>query len=152
MKQRLTIEAQHVEETDHLIRTLHGKTFAEPISSIGSLFDTTIIRTGNDTASHLFRHFEKIEVEREINITLEEYKLPEHWACALFYGDYSGLDDDDQRALEDWLAEHPHIAETPADMTDEGEFLRYHDARAYGVLACMCATYHFPVIEKDAQP
>ena len=80
----------------------------------------------------------------------ETYILPEHWACALFYGDDTGLDDDDQAALDAWVKDHHHLGD-PLDMTNEGSFWRFHDARPYGVLACNCADYVFPVILERAQ-
>jgi hypothetical protein len=76
---------------------------------------------------------------------LETYILPAHWAPALVNGDYSGLFDDDDIAIDSWFAAtFPHGA-LCVDVSDSGEdFRRYHDASAYA-LACNCAEYTFDV-------
>lgn len=33
--------------------------------------------------------------------------LAEHWACAIEYGDYTGLDDDEAQELDAWLTDYP---------------------------------------------
>lgn len=35
--------------------------------------------------------------------TIKTETLPVYWACALMYGDYSGLTDNDEVQLNDWL-------------------------------------------------
>lgn len=33
--------------------------------------------------------------------------LAEHWVCPIEYGDYTGLEDCEIRALEEWLSDYP---------------------------------------------
>jgi len=69
-----------------------------------------------------------------------EYTLPAFWASALINGDYTGLSDEDEKALTAWLeAEKPGWCVT---CSDEEFFTRYHDA-SYFVLACNCLTFTF---------
>lgn len=74
-----------------------------------------------------------------------QYTLPEHWACALINGDETGLDDEDQAALDafvdDMVKEHGSCH--CVDVVDDAGFMRYHDAQPYGVLACNAATFVF---------
>jgi hypothetical protein len=69
-----------------------------------------------------------------------EYTLPEHWACALINGDYSGLDDEESELVDLWL-------ESTSEERGEGHweipefelagFTNDHDASPV-VLACNC--------------
>jgi hypothetical protein len=70
------------------------------------------------------------------------YKLPAHWASALINGDYSGLEEQDEEQLMRVIA--GENLPDPIDCSDEPEFLKYHDAQPYGVLACDCLTFTFP--------
>ena len=73
--------------------------------------------------------------------------LPEHWACPLLYGDVSGLDDQEEAALDAFLADHPNLF--LADVDDESQFCRRHDATHYGVLACQCHLFTFLPTENE---
>lgn len=85
-----------------------------------------------------------------MTIETETYELPAHWACALFYGDESGLDDDDSDALDrftdDMIARYGQC--WCVGVSDEPSFTRCHDAQAYGVLACDVLTYTFDITER----
>ena len=70
------------------------------------------------------------------------YKLPAHWASALINGDYTGLEERDEEQLTRVIAGED--LPDPIGVSDEPEFLKYHDARPYGVLACDCLTFTFP--------
>ena len=70
------------------------------------------------------------------------YQLPSHWACALFYGDLTGLEEQDEEQLMAVIAGEG--LPDPLDVSEESEFLKYHDAQPYGVLPCDCLTYTFP--------
>ena len=70
------------------------------------------------------------------------YKLPAHWAPALINGDYSGLGEHDEEQLTRVIAGED--LPDPIDVSEEPEFLKYHDAHFYGVLACDCLTFTFP--------
>jgi len=74
------------------------------------------------------------------NIETTEYLLPEFWATALFYGDESGMSDEDIAALDAWLkANDPGYC---VSCSEESEFAWRHDASKYA-LACDCLTYTF---------
>ena len=70
------------------------------------------------------------------------YTLPAHWAPALVNGDFTGLDDDDEEKL--LLVVAGENLPDPIEVSEETEFLRYHDAKPYGVLACDCLRFTFP--------
>lgn len=70
------------------------------------------------------------------------YTLPAHWAPALINGDFSGMEEDDEEALMRVVA--GENLPDPLSVSDEPEFVKYHDAQPYGVLACDCLTYTFP--------
>jgi len=66
-----------------------------------------------------------------------EYTLPAHWACALCYGDLSGIDcPDEEHAIEMMLE---RIGTGTIEISEEPFFLKYHDAPGIG--ACQCLTY-----------
>jgi hypothetical protein len=68
------------------------------------------------------------------------YLLPDFWAPALINGDTSGLSDEDEAALNQWMADY-----NPGrciGCSDEVEFTDSHDARDY-VLACDCLNFDF---------
>lgn len=83
-------------------------------------------------------------------LTFETYELPAHWAVALINGDESGFDDDDSDALDrftdDMIAHYGQCH--CVDVSDEPTFMTYHDAHAYGVLACDTLTYTFDVTKR----
>lgn len=71
------------------------------------------------------------------------YKLPAHWASVLINGDASGLSDDEDQALAQWLNDvKPGYC---LDCNDEPEFTPWHDAREYA-LAGDCLTFTFQEI------
>ena len=70
------------------------------------------------------------------------YTLPTHWASALFNGDWSGLNEQDEEALTRVM--HGEALPDPLDVLDNSSFCKYHDATPYGVLACNCSTCIFP--------
>lgn len=77
-----------------------------------------------------------------MKIETETYTLPAHWACALIYGDYSGLEDADQEELDRWLeAEQPGYC---IDCAEEPYFATSNDA---GTLAGDVIEYTFHVID-----
>ena len=77
----------------------------------------------------------------------ESFDLPEHWACALFYGDESGMDFEDCAALQaftDWMLDEFGFCWC-VDMGESAGFVRLHDARRFGVLACDVSSFVFDV-------
>jgi hypothetical protein len=78
--------------------------------------------------------------------------LPDHWASALFYDDFSGLESEELDKLEAFI--EGEGLSFPVGFEDEQEgqevspsFMKYHDAQPYGVLACDCLPYLFPMPE-----
>ena len=73
--------------------------------------------------------------------------LPDFWATALFYDDVSGFEYEDEKPFQEfcqWMQKHYGTSE-PVDMDKEPNFLKYHDATQFGVLACNVHEYTFIV-------
>ena len=80
-----------------------------------------------------------------------EYLLPSHWAVALFYGDTSGMDDEEDAAFQefvDYMVEE-HGSCDAMDEVAEG-FTYHHDASCYGVGGCEASRFIFAIHEKTA--
>lgn len=84
------------------------------------------------------------------HIDYVEYTLPEFWVGPILYDDYSGLEDDEVRAvlhfLDDVRSEHGvAVCVDVAEQDSAGDvgFLTHHDARPYGILACNCLIFTF---------
>lgn len=76
----------------------------------------------------------------------EDYMLPAHWASYLINGDatsFSLNDDggDEEIAVIDQIIDN--IGLSPVSCSDDPVFMKYHDARPYGVLACDCLMFTF---------
>jgi hypothetical protein len=80
-------------------------------------------------------------------MTFEQYTLPTHWATALMYGDEDSLTDEDLEHLNAFVDAQPFTMFHCVDVEDNesGDFRRYHDATAFGVLACDVSTFTFDV-------
>jgi hypothetical protein len=77
-------------------------------------------------------------------ITLE---LPDFWSTALFYDDTSGFEYEDEKPFQEfceWAVKNYGTSE-PVDMDDEPHFMKHHDAKQFGVLACNAHRYTFIV-------
>ena len=72
-----------------------------------------------------------------------EFVLPEFWLPALVNGDTTGLDEEDERALDAFLADLPADAYCVGTDDSEASFCTRHDATRYGVLACNCVDVRF---------
>lgn len=77
----------------------------------------------------------------------ETITLPAHWASALINGDLSGYDSDDLEAIR--LFTRDMVKGNGScrciDVTEHSDFMKYHDAEVYGVLACEASTFTFDV-------
>ena len=62
--------------------------------------------------------------------------VPHHWLPALINGYESGLDDKDSAQLKAFCDEELSGGWHISSWDDEGDFMTYHDAEPYGVLAC----------------
>ncbi len=71
--------------------------------------------------------------------------LPTHWACALINGDESGMDDDEIAMLNEFVDNTVRVYGSChcVDVSEDTEFMRWHDAAPYGVLACDVAEFTF---------
>lgn len=82
-----------------------------------------------------------------MKLNLESFDLPETWACALMYGDESGMDDAESAALDAFITantcEGRSFACVDVADTDAGDFRRWHDASPFWPLACNVATFTF---------
>ena len=77
-----------------------------------------------------------------MSIETTVYTLPSHWASALINDDQTGLEVDDIVQLNQFMRGEGLGA--PLDISEEGNFCVFHDARGYGVLPCDCSDYTFP--------
>lgn len=79
------------------------------------------------------------------NVQTTDYILPAHWACVLINLDYTGFSDEDEAELDSFIdGEFNGLFDTVCLADDsESEFVKYHDAHNYGVLACDCLRYIF---------
>ena len=62
--------------------------------------------------------------------------VPEHWLPALVNGDETGLSDKESAQLNTFCDEELANGWQVSSYGDEDEFMKYHDAEPYGVLAC----------------
>ena len=73
------------------------------------------------------------------------YMLPTHWACALAYGEDDTFDEEEQAQLEafvnDMVRTYGYC--DCVDVSEDTQFMRWHDAAHYGVLACEVAEFSF---------
>lgn len=76
---------------------------------------------------------------------LETYLLPAHWACALINADTSGMEDDDERALDRWFSRTFPLGAHCLDVSDDVQFTRWHDASSTLPFACDAADFTFDV-------
>lgn len=78
-----------------------------------------------------------------------DYVLPEHWLPALINGDMTAFDDDEASAFDafmrDGAARHGRFWCLGTVDDDGNGFMRYHDARDYGIGACDTRTVRFDV-------
>jgi hypothetical protein len=74
-----------------------------------------------------------------------DYTLPAYWASYLINGDESGLEGREALQIEGFLAGEGLLNNCLSCSDDNGDFRKYHDATAYGILACDCLTYTFEV-------
>ena len=91
--------------------------------------------------------------------TIQTYKLdlPDFWASALINNDYSGLEPEDEKELNDFI-EHwqddlilvSANIESDENAYFESHFMKYHDASNLGVLACNCCEYTFEINPKSS--
>ena len=85
-------------------------------------------------------------------IQTQSMHLPNFWASALINGDYSGLEPEDEKKLndfieywkEDLIIDSVNI-ESDENACFESHFMKYHDASNLGVLACDCCEYTFEI-------
>jgi hypothetical protein len=79
---------------------------------------------------------EAINADPKSNFEAITLDVPEHWLSALVNGDESGLSDEDSAQLEAFCNGELSGGWDISSCDGEGDFMTYHDARPYGVLAC----------------
>jgi hypothetical protein len=84
-------------------------------------------------------------------INQEPYTVPSHWLCALVNDDYSGIADNEEAIIRQFIADlgDRYLFTVPND--GESFFTRCHDARDYGVLACDCVEIQV-AFEAESEP
>jgi hypothetical protein len=73
---------------------------------------------------------------------VEQIKLPAHWASALVNGDRSGMTDEDEAELDNYLAENPELHGI-VSCKDDKELEQFHLGGK--TLLCEVATYTYHV-------
>lgn len=70
------------------------------------------------------------------------YTLPAYWASMLINDDQSGLDDKEEKALNNWMKSNKKsLGDGYWSLDDDSQnFEKYHDARDF-VLACDCCSF-----------
>ena len=71
--------------------------------------------------------------------------LPTHWASPLINGDESGLEEEDCEALNAFVDDMVRTYGSChcVDVSEDTQFMRWHDAVQYGVLASDVAEFTF---------
>ena len=76
-----------------------------------------------------------------------DYILPAHWAPIICNSDFTGITDEEEEQYHAFIdgefGDSLFSTATLASPVDDAEFVIYHDARPYGVLACDCLHYSF---------
>ena len=65
------------------------------------------------------------------------YSVPAHFITAIYYADYSGLDRNEEKALNLFLHDINGELHFENDNVEQ-YFDPYHDMKAYGILPCDC--------------
>ena len=75
-----------------------------------------------------------------MNFESSTLQVPAHWLSAIINGDESSFDyyedEKDYQAYQNFCEEYLSNGQTIVCPEDEPYFCTYHDARAFGVLAC----------------
>jgi len=78
---------------------------------------------------------------------IKTYTLPADWATALINDDTSAMDFYEEKPFQEFcaymLSEHGN--NWPLDCSEDAQFMTYHDARRFGVLACDVLDFTFDV-------
>jgi len=71
--------------------------------------------------------------------------LPTHWACPLINGDETGLEDEEIAMFNEFVDNTVRVYGSChcVDVSEDTQFMRWHDAAQYGVLACDVAEFTF---------
>ena len=71
--------------------------------------------------------------------------LPTHWASPLINGDESGLEEEDCAALEEFVDDMVRTYGSChcVDVSEDTQFMRWHDAAQYGIPAGDVAEFTF---------
>ena len=76
-------------------------------------------------------------------MTFETFVLPSHWASPFINDDWTGIEDDlEEEAMMTFLANEV-TGKFCVSVSEESEFVKYHDAADLGVLPADCSTFTF---------
>ena len=78
--------------------------------------------------------------------------LPQHWLVAFFNDDLSAYDDEELEQIERFSRYMLKTYGTSIPLScdpDSNDFITWHDARAFGVLACDVCTVTFPITKQE---
>ena len=77
------------------------------------------------------------------SLRIETFQLPTHWASYFVNADPSGLEDSDIQAADGWWQDtFPAQIVSCADVSEDAEFSKYHDADRW-CLPCEVASFTF---------
>ena len=78
---------------------------------------------------------------------IKTFTLPAYWASALINDDTSGFEYEDEKPFQEFCAYmlSAHGNNWPLDCSEDAQFMAYHDARRFGVLACDVLDFTFDV-------
>lgn len=71
-------------------------------------------------------------------LDLQPYVIPSHWICALVNDDFTGVDDNEEEIIRQFVLDLGERYLFTVPEYEDSYFTRCHDARDYGVLACDC--------------
>ena len=75
------------------------------------------------------------------------YTLPSFWAVYLINDDPSGMEDEEIKAVDEWIRNMELPA--PADCSEDSNFTQWHDAIDVYPYATDCSEYTFLIHQKD---
>lgn len=79
---------------------------------------------------------------------LIEMYAPAYWASVIINDDYSGLEDEEEEGITEWIADFSSRGFDIIDAdVDDTNFMKYHDAYAFFPYAADCCVFRF--IKKD---
>ena len=84
-------------------------------------------------------------------LDFQPYVVPSHWVCALVNDDFTGVSDDEDAMIRQFIKDlgSRYLFIVPDD--EDVYFTRCHDARDYGIPACDCMAVRI-AFEPEPEP